>query len=114
MDKIIAICGVNCAECPAYLAHKNDDDELRAKTARQWAKMFEGTFKPEDINCVGCLETTGPQIGNCARCEIRKCGMERKLADCAHCPDYACEKLTKFFEMYPSPKANLEEIRASL
>jgi hypothetical protein len=114
MAKIIAFCGVNCAECPPYLAHKNDDNELRAKTAEEWSKMFEARFKPQDINCVGCLETEGPQIGNCAECEIRRCAIQRNLANCAYCPDYACEKLTKFFEMYPSPKANLDQIRASL
>lgn len=114
MAKMIAYCGVSCSECPAYLAYANDDDELRAKTASQWSKMFEARFKPQDINCVGCLETTGPQIGNCTRCEIRRCAMDHNLVNCAYCPDYPCQKLTEFFEMYPSPKATLDQIRANL
>jgi len=114
MAKIIAYCGIDCAECPAYLAHQNDDNELRAKTASQWTKAYEHPFKPEDINCVNCLEVEGPHIGHCSDCEIRACAQERKVANCAHCPDYACEKLEKFFEMVPAAKANLDEIRANL
>ncbi len=114
MTKIIAYCGINCAECPAYLAYANDDDELRAETAKKWSKAYDHPFKPEDVNCAGCLETEGPHIGHCGQCEIRACGQERKVANCAHCSDYACEKLSKFFEMVATAKVNLEEIRANL
>jgi hypothetical protein len=114
MSKIISICGLNCADCPAYLAYKNDDDELRAETARKWSKEYDHPFKPEDVNCANCLEVKGPHIGHCGECEIRKCGMERGLQNCAHCREYPCEKLTKFLDMVPAAKANLEEIRKTL
>lgn len=114
MANIISICGLNCSQCPAYLAYKNDDDELRAKTASQWSKEFDFAFTPEHINCVGCLETEGPHIGHCSECEIRACGMERGLENCAHCREYPCEKLAKFLDMVPSAKETLDKIRASL
>jgi len=114
MDKIIAFCGINCAECLAFIAHKNDDNQLRVKTAEQWSKEFKTEMKPEDINCVGCTPLEGPHIGHCGVCEIRKCGLEKGVATCAHCDDYACEKLAKFFEMVPAAKATLDEIRKNL
>ncbi len=114
MDKMIAFCGLDCADCPAFIAYKNDDNQLRAKTAEQWSKEFKAEMKPEDINCVGCILVEGLHIGHCDVCEIRKCGLEKGVANCAHCGDYACEKLTKFFEMVPAAKATLEEIRKGL
>ena len=50
MKKIIACCGIICSECPAYIAFKNDDDELRAKTAKQWSEEIKADIKPENIN----------------------------------------------------------------
>jgi hypothetical protein len=47
-------------------------------------------------------------------CEIRKCGKEKGVINCAHCSDYACEKLVKFFEMVPDAKTRLDEIKAKL
>jgi hypothetical protein len=115
MTRIIAFCGMNCAECPAYIALKNDDDELRAKTVEQWSKMFEGTFKPEDINCSGCIAAEGVHVRYCKKCVVRLCGIKKGLTNCAHCDEYPCETLSKLFDMVaPGAKETLDEIRASL
>jgi len=114
MEKMIAYCGLACSECPAYLARQNDDFELRRKTAEQWSKEFGTEMKPEDINCDGCLSREGAHIGYCGICEVRKCGMERGVLNCAYCDDYGCEKLTKFHEMAPNAKAGLEEVRKGM
>ncbi len=63
MNRMIASCGLICTECPAFLAHKNNDEELRIKTAKQWSKNFNADIR--NINCVGCLKKNIP---NCARC----------------------------------------------
>ena len=44
MEKIIACCGIACSECPAYIAFKNDDDDLRKKTAKQWSEEFKANM----------------------------------------------------------------------
>ena len=44
-------------------------------------------------------------------CEIRKCGMDKGVKNCAYCADYGCDKLLKFFEMAPQAREKLEEIR---
>jgi len=113
MKKMIAYCGLNCYECPAFIATKNDDNAKRKETAELWSKQFGQEIKPEDINCVGCLTT--PVINYyCTVCEIRKCGRGRKVVNCAYCADYACEKLEKWFKMEPMSKTSLDEIRKGL
>lgn len=114
MDKMIAFCGIVCTECPAFLATQKDDDNERRKVAELWSKEFKAEIKPEDINCDGCLSEDGKLFSHCKVCEIRKCGQERGVKNCAYCNDYACEKLSKFFDKAPEAKALLDEIRKSL
>ncbi len=111
--KTLAMCGLDCAACPAYVAYKTNDQALREKTAAEWSKQFNVPMKAADINCVGCLKTKGPQIQHCAECEIRKCGLARKVRNCALCADYPCEKINGFIANVPPAKANLEEVRRS-
>jgi hypothetical protein len=109
--KRLAMCGLDCAACPAYIAYKTNDQALREKTAAEWSQQFHVEMKPADINCVGCLQTTGVQIAHCAQCEIRQCGLGRKVRNCAECRDYPCERLSKFIANVPPARANLEEVR---
>ena len=54
---LIAPCGLNCENCDARRATINNDDELRAKTAKLWCEMNQtDVIKPEHINCLGCLQ----------------------------------------------------------
>jgi hypothetical protein len=108
---MLSMCGLDCAACPAFLAHKTDDQALREKTASEWSQQFHVEFKPADINCVGCLMVEGVHIGHCGECEIRKCGLGRKVKSCALCSDYPCENIGKFLANVPPAQANLDEVR---
>lgn len=110
MEKMIAFCGLVCTECPAFIATQKEDDEERKKVAEMWSKEFKVELKPEDINCDGCLADSERLFSHTKVCEIRKCGLDRKVANCAHCDEYACEKLTAFFKMAPQAKTTLDEI----
>ncbi len=115
MSKMIAFCGIDCAKCPARIAMKNNDQQLRQQTAQEWSKMFEHDFKPEEINCVGCRVMEGVHVGYCSMCEIRACGIEKKLETCAHCDEFACARLEKFLSNVPAgARENLVEIRKTL
>ncbi len=114
MDEMIAICGITCHECGAFLATKTNDDEKRAEVAQLWSKEFKADIKPEDINCEGCLSDSGNLFSHPKICEIRKCGKEKNVDNCAYCSDYVCEKLEKFFEMVPDAKKRLDGIKAKL
>jgi hypothetical protein len=111
--KTLAMCGLDCAACPAYLAYKTNDQALREKTAAEWSKQFHvhAETKPADINCVGCLKTKGVQFSHCAQCEIRKCGLGRKVKNCALCDDYPCQRISQFLLNVPPAKANLDKVR---
>ena len=114
MTKIVAYCGLICTDCTAYIATQNDDDDMRKATAEKWAVEYNHPFKPEDINCVGCIPVDGKHVGQCYVCEVRKCGQEKGVTNCAYCEEYICEELGRYFEMAPIMKANLEEIRKGL
>lgn len=113
MDEIIAVCGLRCHECPAYLAHVGDDDEKRADTAELWSRIYRAKIRPEQVDCEGCLAVGGVLFQHCSVCEIRKCGLARGVANCAGCVDYACDKLVEFFRMVPDAQAQLHAIRES-
>lgn len=114
MAEIIAFCGINCVECPAYIATKTNDDALRRQTAKEWSKEFNAEIKPQDINCVGCTISEGQHIGYCAMCEIRACALKKKVKNCAYCEEYACAGLAKFHEKATNAKTKLAETRKTL
>jgi hypothetical protein len=110
---IIAACGLDCAQCNAYKAWKNDDDALRAKTAQEWSKAYSFDCKPEMINCSGCLEAKGPKIGHCADCAIRACVTAKKFDNCAACADMgSCKDIQEFIKASPEAKKNLDSLIA--
>lgn len=113
-EKMITFCGLDCKVCPAYIATQANDDKLRAETAQKWSKMFKADIKPEQINCDGCTSDSKRIFYYCGICNIRKCGQEKKVKNCAYCPEYACDKLTAFFAEAPECKTALDEIRSQI
>ena len=114
MDKMIAYCGLICTDCPAYIGTQTNDQVLLEKTLAQWQAEFNAPgMTLQDVMCDGCL-VGGRKCGHCAECEMRSCGIERGVANCAHCQDYACEKLGQFFTFVPTAKITLDEIRLKL
>ena len=116
MDKIIAYCGLNCSECPAYVATQSGDPAELERVAAQWREAFNmPDLTAESVICDGCLQTDGGRLScYCATCAIRACAVERSVVNCAHCADFACDKLAAFWVHAPEAKATLEQIRASL
>jgi hypothetical protein len=114
LDSIIAFCGLTCTECPAHMATQDDDDEARQRVAEKWSLDYGSDVKPEDINCDGCLPGKERYFSHCSQCEIRACGVVRGVENCAHCPEYACEKLEPFLQAVPAARAELDRIHGSL
>jgi hypothetical protein len=112
MKKMIAFCGLDCSVCPAYIAHATNDQALREKTAKEWSTQYGADISPDRVNCVGCTPVKGVHIGHCAECAIRKCGLEKKVANCGVCADYGCAIVGPFIDKVPQAKANLEVVRA--
>ena len=116
MDKMIAFCGINCAECEAYLATQSGDQAWIERIAASSREQYhDPNITAATVACDGCQAATDRHCGYCAECGIRACGQERGLANCAYCQDYeSCQRLADFFQMAPAVKANLEEIRRFL
>jgi hypothetical protein len=110
-DVGIAYCGLNCDECPVFLATSVDDDAARTQVAEEWSKKFQWNLAPSDINCDGCKTMGGRTFGYCRECRIRECGSERGIDNCALCEEYACLKIQGFFSFSSAARAALEAIR---
>ncbi len=111
-EKMVAFCGIICTECPAYIATKNDDNELREETAKKWSSD-EYPIKISDINCYGCVVEGKQMMEFCSECKVRDCGIEKGVNNCAYCDEYICETLEGVWEHLKLPEARdvLEEIR---
>ena len=119
MEKIVSFCGIICEGCPVYWATKEKNKEtkekMRVTIARLGSEHYGTEFKPEDItDCDGCRQEGGRLLRAAIDCPMRKCAREKKLQNCAHCPDFACENLKKFFSTDPQAKAILEVIKSTL
>jgi hypothetical protein len=113
MSEMIAYCGLNCAECNAFKATQTKDYEMKKRLAKKWTEGLKVEFKPEDIDCDGCM--SDKISGWCRKiCKIRPCAEEKKAKTCALCDEYACERLKEFLSQEPEAKRNLDEIRKTL
>jgi len=107
---MIAMCGLACNDCIAYVATQKNDAELREKAIEAWSTETE-RLKPSDIDCDGCQ--VGKRIYKfCSTCEVRKCGLERGVGNCGYCVEYPCEKLEKLWKSFKS--VSRDEVKASL
>jgi hypothetical protein len=113
----LAYCGLDCEECPVYIATQTDDDALRQTTARDWSLLYaeylgKSSLDLEDMNCEGCLPLENRLFVGCQNCPMRACAGIKALSTCAECPEYeACEMLGGFFRANPQAKERLESLR---
>ena len=119
MKEMIAYCGLNCFKCPIYLAtrEKNVDKKkkMRIDVIRECKKQYGIELKLEEItDCDGCLLEGGRLFSGSRKCKIRNCARIKRVENCAHCDEYACEKLEEFFITDPEAKKQLDQIRRSL
>jgi hypothetical protein len=120
--EMIAYCGLNCVTCQIYLATRETDPKKQRQMREQIViaiKKYLGEEKRvEDItDCDGCKAQGGRLYSNCQKCQIRKCASENGLDNCAYCSEYACDRLSKFFDSegeQAGAKKRLDEIKARL
>ncbi len=105
-----AYCGLDCMQCSAFLATKNDDDALRQKTAAEWSAMFQVEIPAEAINCEGC-KGDGVKIAHCSQCAIRASAIDKGFDTCAECDDFPCEHVAFVIDHMPEARAALEALR---
>lgn len=113
MEKMIAVCGLDCSTCSAFIATRNHDDKAKAEIARQWSTS-EFQLEPEDINCDGCTSQGARLASFCRECGIHKCGIEKGIENCAYCDSYRCEMLINSHARSPQAQETLDRIREGL
>ena len=96
MDKNIAYCVIDCSKCELYIATSNEDRRLKEDISIKWGKLYNKSFKIEEIECKGCR--TEKKFFLCDRCNIPTCNMERGTEKCSDCNKYPCERISKFYE----------------
>ena len=108
MKAMIGYCGLDCAQCDAYLATIHDDQALREKTAKAWAEANQARILPEHINCEGG-RVDGVKTVYCEHlCEVRQCARERGAATCGDCPDLEqCQMVGEIFVQNPDARDHL-------
>ena len=109
MKTMIAICGLDCEQCDAYLATIRDDQALREKTAKLWSELNHVTIQPEHINCEGC-RANGAKTVYCDRlCQIRQCALKKGFETCGDCPELdACGTVAMVIGSNPDARKNLK------
>jgi hypothetical protein len=108
MKQLIACCGIDCETCNARIATVNNDNELRAQTAKMWSEIYEAPhITAETINCTGC-RTDGVKFDYCNVCEIRTCAQAKGYATCGECAALdTCPTLAPVLQHLPVAKENL-------
>jgi hypothetical protein len=116
MNRVIAVCGLDCAACGGYQATQANDEAAKERVAAKWRQEYNiPNLTAAGVTCDGCTTVSGQTCFHCPHCATRTCGLEHKVANCAHCADYeGCAKLAGFFAAVPTAKARLDEIRRTL
>jgi hypothetical protein len=120
MNEMVSICGLPpCHTCAIYLATREQDQrkkhEMRVEIARQIKEHYGQECKPEDVtDCDGCKAEGGRLFSGSENCQIRNCARQKGVENCAHCDEYACGNLEKFFKIEPDAKKRLDEIRSAI
>ena len=119
MEENVSYCGLICQTCPIYLATREQNPkkkhEMRVDIARQIKEHYGQEIKPEDVtDCDGCKTENGRLFSGCNSCQIRKCAKDKAIENCAHCSEYACDKLQEFFIKDPQARERLDVIKSEL
>jgi len=109
MKNLIAICGLDCEKCDAYIATQNDDHALREKTAKKWAELNNAPILPEHINCDGC-RCSGRKTVYCSHlCPVRQCALGKGVETCGDCPEKdTCATVAAVWQHNAQARMNLE------
>lgn len=87
----LAYCGLDCKECPVYLASVSKNTAEQIRLADEYSDGT-GKFSKEDMYCLGCHSDAVSQK-MCGDCEIRLCGVKKSFGTCAECDEFPCSTL---------------------
>ena len=105
-------CGLECAECPAFIATRSGDQAAFAEIARQWSELYNTQVDAADLPCEGCFARPPQPLGcHAPECKIRACAIEKDHQTCAECSKLPCELISGLLEQVPEARKRLESRR---
>jgi len=89
---LTAPCGLDCFNCPCYMA--NGSEEIRKQI------MSAAQVSHEDAACRGCRNEGGiapirHAYGH-GPCRVYRCVSQKGIESCATCPDFPCDNLQPY------------------
>jgi hypothetical protein len=105
---MLAYCGINCDECPAYKGTVTTDIDLLEQVA---GKFWDGVHSASEWVCLGCTPADQKILAkDCATCKIRDCAITKGVQNCATCSDYeSCQLMHDFIKGESEPRCNQPE-----
>ena len=111
--KDIAYCGINCYQCPVFLATVCVDEEAKKQLAIQYSTE-ECQLTKDDILCYGCGTRISKYNKMCIACKIKSCAkqmlLNKKEDTCASCKMYPCELIKQYVPKGTANRNLLDEI----
>ena len=85
--QMTAPCGLDCFNCPMYLA--NENEKLKATISERQGVPLD------QASCQGCRNESGTIafLGMTEPCNVYRCIQEKGLAFCSECTDFPCDHL---------------------
>ena len=100
-EKMIAVCGLDCAGCGLYKASLGDVEAAQSLVGwwkgEGWLKEDEGVDEvlARGPHCLGCGGDRSKHWA--ANCKILHCCVDQKgLTSCHECDDFVCERLEEW------------------
>ncbi len=115
LREMTAPCGLDCFNCPAYLA--NDNEEIRKQVILD-ASTDAVHFSDEDVVCKGCRRENGliplrNKLG-LGPCKVYKCISSKDIESCADCSDFPCDNLHPYAEFSSTFEHNVKVYNLAL
>jgi len=103
-----APCGLDCFNCPMYLASEND--EMRNVIARNMGIPFEQAI------CHGCRNEKGTIafLSMTEPCNVYKCTEKKGISFCCDCSDFPCDHLHPYADKASDVPHNTKVFNLSL
>ena len=113
LRELTAPCGLDCFNCPVYLA--NNNEEIR----KQMALVVQGYGVPyveayEKAACEGCRKRNGVSPLATEPCKVSKCVSSKGFETCADCSDFPCDNLQPFADMAAIVPHNMKVFNLAL
>lgn len=91
--KLTAPCGLDCFNCPMFLAQNNPG--LRQKVAQNLG------IPEEKAVCLGCRPQNGtiPFLGMTEPCNVYRCISQKDIDFCCDCSDFPCDHLHPYADL---------------